>query len=678
MRLALHYAFVILLFLCFKPLLTGTTEFPKMERGASSHFQAGAKTYYVSAAGSDSNNGLSSASPWKTVARVNAHSFNPGDVILFRKGDVFRETLVVTSNGAPGHPITISSYGSGEKPVFSIPLITNWTHMGRGVYRTPMSTTKYTGVWENYVPVQPKASSAALTNGRWYQNGTFLYYRPSSGTPANHKVSAARIISAYNSGINVSDRKHITITDLSFYGAPAGVFSLDKAGGTESIVIKNCDFRYCQSAILLLPNLGNNRNAIIDGNYFYRNHNAVRMYTASANTPGTQINGKNLNCRIINNEMDENGTIDGTTRWDYGFVDYEAIGLQNFSNGTIADNFIHDGFAFGIIIYNLPGMTSDDNKIMRNRFFDNDKVPLFLTGENARANANFSYNGNIISHNVFVGNKMGNNPAIWFDQGWTAHRVNYFVNNVCVGEKHQIQFARGDIPLYFTIRNNIFYGVDYNLWIYDPKIPSQLILDYNIYYSNPPAWGWYIGGATKKLAQIQALGFETHGKISDPKFVDVAKRDFRLNQGSPAIGAGIPTPGVSTDKEGYTMGRPPNMGAYEKVAGSTSTPPKQPTPDDNKPIDPVPGNDIQDKNPSEEKPEKPVKPEPDKVVVSPNPAGSYIKLTNVPYGSLYKIYSMNGRSLAYGLYTGKIWIYYLPSGTYILVVNGQSIKFVKS
>lgn len=529
-------------------------------------------TYYISAAGSDSNDGLSASTAWKSVARVNAHSFKPGDVILFRKGDIFRETLVMSSDGAPGNPITISSYGSGENPVFSIPLITNWTHQGGGVYRAAMDTHEFTGVWEDNVPVQPKASSRALSNGRWFQDGTYLYYRPSSGTPANHKVSAVKRIASFDSGITVSDRKYITITDLSFYGVPAGVFSIDEAGGTEGIVVRNCDFRYCQSAILMLPNENNNRQAIIDGNYFYRNHNAVRMYTASARTPGAQINGQNLNCQIINNEMEENGTIDGSTPWDYGFSDYEAIGLQNFSDGLIADNYIHDGFALGVIFYNLPGMTSDDNIITRNRFFDNDKVPFFLTGENAASAADFSFNGNMISHNIFVGNEMDGNPAIWFDQGRSARRMNYFVNNVCVGEKHQIQIGRSDIPIYFTIRNNIFYGVDFNLWIYGHDEPSHLNLDYNIYYSNPN-WGWGVGGDVWNHAEAKRRGYEIHSKMMDPQFVDVANRDFRLTENSPAIDAGIPTPGIDTDMEGDAMGDTPNIGAYQKIVcngGSTA------------------------------------------------------------------------------------------------------------
>jgi len=60
--------------------LTGFTLLPII---SSSHFSiisdAWSATYYVDATnGNDSNNGLSEATPWKTIAKVNASRFNPG------------------------------------------------------------------------------------------------------------------------------------------------------------------------------------------------------------------------------------------------------------------------------------------------------------------------------------------------------------------------------------------------------------------------------------------------------------------------------------------------------------------------------------------------------------------------------------------------------------------------
>src|SRR4051794_19864058 len=54
-------------------------------------------TYYVSAAGSDSNSGTSTGSAWKSISRVNSATLHAGDTINFRGGDTFSGGLVVNS-----------------------------------------------------------------------------------------------------------------------------------------------------------------------------------------------------------------------------------------------------------------------------------------------------------------------------------------------------------------------------------------------------------------------------------------------------------------------------------------------------------------------------------------------------------------------------------------------------
>jgi hypothetical protein len=76
-----------------------------------------AATYYVAATGSDSNNGTSSGTPWKTIAKVAGFqgSLKPGDKVLFNGGDVWNEDLILTAcNGSSGNPIIFSTYGTGR------------------------------------------------------------------------------------------------------------------------------------------------------------------------------------------------------------------------------------------------------------------------------------------------------------------------------------------------------------------------------------------------------------------------------------------------------------------------------------------------------------------------------------------------------------------------------------
>ena len=53
--------------------------------------EAGAATFYVSATGSDSANGLTPSTSWLTIEKVNKTKFSPGDAILFKRGDAWRK-----------------------------------------------------------------------------------------------------------------------------------------------------------------------------------------------------------------------------------------------------------------------------------------------------------------------------------------------------------------------------------------------------------------------------------------------------------------------------------------------------------------------------------------------------------------------------------------------------------
>jgi hypothetical protein len=78
-----------------------------------------ADVYHVSPSGNDANDGRSPAKAWKTVAKVNATPFAPGDQILFARGGEWRENLNASSSGAPGRPILYgAAAGAGAKPKF--------------------------------------------------------------------------------------------------------------------------------------------------------------------------------------------------------------------------------------------------------------------------------------------------------------------------------------------------------------------------------------------------------------------------------------------------------------------------------------------------------------------------------------------------------------------------------
>lgn len=76
-----------------------------------------ASTYYVDAArGNDSNAGTSQSAAWKTLGKVNAGHYEPGDRILLRAGSRWSGQLVLSSSGSARAPICVDKYGKGHLP----------------------------------------------------------------------------------------------------------------------------------------------------------------------------------------------------------------------------------------------------------------------------------------------------------------------------------------------------------------------------------------------------------------------------------------------------------------------------------------------------------------------------------------------------------------------------------
>lgn len=74
------------------------------------------KVYYVSNSGSDSNNGTSESTPFKTISKVNSVLENLSSLysatVCFERGGVWRGEQIVAIDD-----LTITAYGSGAKPV---------------------------------------------------------------------------------------------------------------------------------------------------------------------------------------------------------------------------------------------------------------------------------------------------------------------------------------------------------------------------------------------------------------------------------------------------------------------------------------------------------------------------------------------------------------------------------
>ncbi len=97
-----------------------------------------AKSYYISAAGSDVNSGTSPASPWQTISKVNSFTFAPNDSILFKRGNIFYGSIIVS-----GANLSFGAYGIGAKPIITgLSTITGWVNLGGNIWEAPTTGVK--------------------------------------------------------------------------------------------------------------------------------------------------------------------------------------------------------------------------------------------------------------------------------------------------------------------------------------------------------------------------------------------------------------------------------------------------------------------------------------------------------------------------------------------------------
>jgi len=106
--------------------------------------QAFGATYFISNIGNDNNSGISPNNAWQTIAKVNAVRLSPGDSVLFKRGDIWREQLIPQSGSSKGY-ILYGAYGDGDKPLLLGSVEKNgpedWGYEGNNIWSTTEAKT---------------------------------------------------------------------------------------------------------------------------------------------------------------------------------------------------------------------------------------------------------------------------------------------------------------------------------------------------------------------------------------------------------------------------------------------------------------------------------------------------------------------------------------------------------
>lgn len=291
-------------------------------------------TYYVDATnGDDTKDGQSTATAWKTIAKVNSSSFAPGDQILLKRGEVWRESLVPPSSGASGNPIRFDAYGSGEAPTLTgyLPLDSGtWTLDSGNVWKAPVTGNSMFWVLFGSMWGNKQTAKANVVSDRDYYFASNTLYVFSQGNPATYYVNVAAMMMANGQLLLINGKQWVDVQHLklTFYDT----YGVKIAGASDHINIANV-YADGQIPAGTLPHgmyVGASP-APTDINFYnvdsHRNYNGFRF-----DGPATLIQVKNCRGYANRNKGLEDNT--GAAHYSYSHFFANNIAILNSEDKT--------------------------------------------------------------------------------------------------------------------------------------------------------------------------------------------------------------------------------------------------------------------------------------------------------------------------------------------------------
>ncbi len=327
--------------------------------------------YYVSSSFEGESKGTQDY-PYKTLDEVNNLSLKSGDSVLFKCGDTFEGTLNFSSiEGEDDNPITIASYGEGNKPIIS-------SKTGHGINIEKAS---------NVVVRDLKVKVYGLDRGKFPSDCRYgiRFYYPYVG---ENKYRNIYIFNNEVEGNSVSDNvMGITISSLegSAKSSPRNVVSnvyvknnlvhtLGRSGITSSGWLVNEKINQNNSFMDLYNNIHFDNNVVYDvgciGIYILgctdSTINRNLIHDTGVYTENQILEGEcgimalgTKNCDILFNEC-------------YNIFDqetgYDAMGIDidwNTTNVNVQYNYLHDCQGPGV------GTMANQNSYIRNNRIEN-------------------------------------------------------------------------------------------------------------------------------------------------------------------------------------------------------------------------------------------------------------------------------------------------------------------
>ena len=496
-------------------------------------FGAAGVTYYVDATvGSDANPGTSTTGPWKSLAKVNATTFQPGDQILLKAGRVWSGLLWPKGSGTSAAPITLASYGTGARPrIDGASRVTTVVKLHNQQY------------WDIRGLEVTNTAPATGTPGANLQDLRGIHISGDNGQTLNH---------LHIDGVYVHDVTGLVnwIGGSTADNAPGVTFQTgwDNSKKTGGIVFDTTvtDIAAPGSSPTILNDLLVQNSTISDTSFAGI---VVKQYTgdatgATATGWGSRASASDpkfrphTNVVIRNNYISQGGTAYGCN----------GVYLTGVRGGLVTDNTVYKAGTSGIETYFSDGVTIQRNEVYQTskkaggadyNAIDPDKATTSVVVQYNFVHDNgdgillcqFSFGSVTVRYNVL---KSNTRYPIYLhsDKAATADIYNNTVYNDVSG---YLTYGYGSsLTATYTIRNNVYHST---------KANAVLTTSSTITYGN----NLYSGTLTIPAG-------DTAARTGDPRFVNPAVsgpygtaasgpqlatgRAYALTAGSPAINTG--------------------------------------------------------------------------------------------------------------------------------------------